>query len=293
MIQQAIDSGIIAPQDLHALLAAGETGIKLVDATFVLPGSAEDPRRNYSESRIGHAVFFDLDGVCDKKTALPHMLPEKDSFAQSLSQMGIGNDDVIVIYGQYGMVMGPARLWWMLRVFGHDRVCVLDGGLPAWKDAGYALETAPPATPSPAVFTVQDERKDLVVSLPCVQSISETGECPILDARPKERFDGQSPEPRAGMRSGHIPGSVNVPCSGLVDPGTGKLKGKDDLKSVLQSCGADISPPSVIATCGSGITACMIALALFHLGCKTCRVYDGSWSEWGHENSPTIVANKN
>lgn len=143
MIERFIQSGIISPRDLRALMKDRDRTLRLVDATFVLPGSPENPWENFAEAHIGNAVYFDVDAVCDPASGLPHMLPDKKIFEQALSDLGIGNDDFIVVYGQHGILLGPARFWWMCRVFGHDRVAVLDGGLPVWKAAGFDIVHSP------------------------------------------------------------------------------------------------------------------------------------------------------
>ena len=286
MTEDYIDSGIIDPAELHALLQAGS--VKLVDATFVLPNSPQTPFENYTRQRIGPAVFFDVEEICDHNTSLPHMLPSAAAFEAAVSRLGISNDDLVVVYAQTGMVMGPARVWWMFRVFGHDRVCVLNGGLPAWLAAGHPLETKPPPVAKPGRFKAIF-RANLVKDLESVKEASGGGSAAILDARPAARYAGTAPEPRPGMRSGHIPGSHNLPALSLIDGGSGRIKPKSDIESLLQGIGINAQKP-VIASCGSGVTACMIALALFHIGKKDVAVYDGSWSEWGHESADTPLS---
>jgi len=292
MYEDIIKSGIIEPQQLNELLSGEHTDtIKILDATFVLPTSSENPHGNFVRERIGNAQFFDVDKICDPHSTLPHMLCTADSFAQRISRLGISNDDLVVVYAQTGMIMGPARAWWMFRVFGHDKVCVLNGGLPAWRAEGLPLNTQPPAPPasSNGGFTAS-KNENLVINKQAMLDSLNNASCTIFDARPAERFEGKASEPRPGMRSGHIPGSANIPCSLLVDGKTGKLKPTEEIKAAFAQKG--FSPDKdVHLTCGSGITACFLALALYHTGHTKTRVYDGSWSEWGLQDAGTPIAN--
>ncbi|MCB1784548.1 MAG: sulfurtransferase [Alphaproteobacteria bacterium] len=293
MIENFVKTGLIEPSELSRLLEKEAPSLRILDATFVLPGSEINPKEEYKKEHIKNAVFFDIDDISDKSSPLPHMLPNRETFEKGVSALGISNDDLIVVYAQHGMIMGPARVWWMFRTFGHNRIAVLNGGLPAWKAEGYITTNTVTPEPTPTNYKIQIFRPELVTDMKCVNTISESGECPIFDARPKERFDGHAPEPRAGMRAGHIPGSHSIPCSTLIEPQTGKLKEGQPLKDALIANGAvlpDNNTDRIIATCGSGITACVIALALYHLDYKEVSVYDGSWSEWGRSESATKVA---
>ncbi len=279
MFDSFIKEGVIEPEELQALLESGAP-VKLIDATFVMPGSGHDVRAQFQKERIDSAVLFDIDEIADHNTELPHMLPAPEEFECAVTALGISNNDLVVAYAQHGMVLGPARAWWMFRVFGHDKVCVLNGGLPAWKAAGLPLNTNAPEKPKPAVFRASF-RSDLVCDMNEVKAACESGSCSILDARAAARFEGEAAEPRAGLASGHIPGSYNLPSSELVDA-AGKLKSKTEIEKLLQ--GSGIREGRVINTCGSGVTACMTALALHHTGRKDdIAVYDGSWTEWGDE----------
>jgi thiosulfate/3-mercaptopyruvate sulfurtransferase len=280
--EKFIASGIIEPEELAALLESSSHNIKLIDATFVLPGAEKDPKADFAAERIDHAVFFDVDEIADKTSDLPHMLPSPEGFADAVSALGISNDSFVIAYAQHGMVMGPARAWWMFKVFGHDNVAVLNGGLPAWKAAGLPLNTEAPTSPASAVFTAEF-RPELVFNMDEVKGASDTNSHQIIDARPAGRFDGSDPEPRAGLPSGHIRGSKNIPCTILMDMNTGKLKLKEELNTIFANIKYEPSKPA-INSCGSGVTACMNALALYHLGHKDAiSVYDGSWSEWGQK----------
>jgi thiosulfate/3-mercaptopyruvate sulfurtransferase len=287
MIEKYVQSGIIEAAELKALLDAGAK-IKVVDATFSLPGAAQSPYQDYLKQRIDDAVFFDIEAISDQHSPLPHMLPPPDYFASAVSKLGISNDDFIVVYGQTGMVMGPARIWWTFRAFGHDAVCVLNGGLPAWLKAGLPVVRDLPGKVALGSF-IPAFRAELVRGIDEVQEASAGQSALILDARPEGRFTGESPEPRQGMRSGHIPGSRNVPCMNLVSHETGKLKSRQELQQAFDSVGLQEGMP-VITSCGSGVTACMIALALYHIGYESVPVYDGSWAEWGQQTAPTGIA---
>ncbi|NCC23098.1 MAG: sulfurtransferase [Alphaproteobacteria bacterium] len=280
-------SALIEPEEL-LLKIENNIAVKIVDASFVLPGSEENPFENFQRTRIGRSVFFDIDDVADKTSPLPHMLPTADEFGATVSRLGISNEDEVVIYGQSGLVMGPSRAWWTFRAFGHDRVRVLNGGLPYWKSLGMPLNSHLPDTPAPGTFTAR-LRSELVRHIKDVEAAIDDSDIIIADARSCERFSGTAPEPRAGLRSGHIPGSVSVPCGSLVDPDTGRLKKRSELAGILETAGIDPSK-TIIATCGSGVTACVIVLALHELGNKAVSVYDGSWSEWGQESLQTAVA---
>lgn len=277
---------IIEPSELHGLMKKG--AVKIIDATYSLTKTAETPFQSFQKKRIGDAVFFDIDEVADHSTDLPHMLPSPEVFAEAVSAMGISNKDLVVVYAQPGMVMGPARVWWTFRVFGHDNIRVLNGGMPAWVAEGYALTEGLPKKPAPAVFKAKF-KPELVVDIAGVEEISKTGKSTIFDARSAARFAGTAPEPRPNMRSGHIPGSFSMPATDLVDAG-GRIKPPKELQAMIYALpGADSAKP-VVATCGSGVTACMIALVFAHAGQKEVAVYDGAWSEWGREGGATQVS---
>lgn len=297
MMDQIIRKGTITARQLQELLPrnAEETapGFKILDATFVLPGSPENLKENYRRQRLPGALFFDIESIADTAAPLPHTAPTQEIFEAGVSELGITPDDLVVLYGQHGMTMGPCRVWWTFRLFGHDRVCVLDGGLPEWVRSGGPLETGPAKPPAHSDYKAREIRKHLLVSRKDVTDAMEGGTCPILDARPRARFDGTAPEPRPGMRAGHIPGSLSVPASDLVDPKGGTLKPDDELKRILTNAGFDFAAPSApqaITTCGSGITACVIALALYRQGFDKIGVYDGSWAEWGQESAGNKIS---
>lgn len=251
--------------------------VKVLDGTYHLPTAKRDGNAEFLERHIPGAVRFDIDAVCDPDDPLPHMIPSPALFAEKAGALGISNDDAVVVYDVYGL-QSAARTWWMFRLFGHDRVAVLDGGLPAWIGEGRPLAEGP-ATPTPATFKTRfrpelvRRREDLLANI-------GTGAEQVADARSAGRFTGSEPEPRAGMRSGHIPGSRSLPFTELLDPKTKTVLPAEGLRAAFKQAGIDPSKPTV-ASCGSGVTACVIALAAHRLGHSGVAVYDGSWSEWG------------
>ncbi len=278
----AVQSGLIQPSELHELMKSGKT-VRIVDGSYVLGGPI--PYQPYVEQRIGDAVFFNIDDISDKASPLPHMLPTKQEFEKAVSALGISNDDLVVVYGQTGPHMGPARVWWSFRVFGHYNVCVLDGGLPGWIRERLPVNTKPPPKPIPGHFKA-GYRPDLVRSL---ADMADTDEAVVFDARPYPRFSGEAPEPRPGLHSGHLPGSHSTPGADLIDPETNRFKSGPELVQLFRNKGFDGHKP-VYAMCGSGVTACAIALALYTTGYANTAVYDGSFAEWGKPDSGRPVA---
>lgn len=293
MIEDIIRSGIVNIQDIPALdneLKRLGRRLVFIDASFVLPNSGEDIYENYKESHIPGALFFNISDVCDKDCDLPHMLPAPELFGYYMSDMGIKNEDLIIVYGQSGMILGPARLWWMLKGFGHSSVAVLNGGLPAWIQLGLETQNVKPLGFEKSQYQCQPFDSNKVVSIDDMINISDYSTYTILDARPQARFDGTSPEPRDDMRSGHIPNSLSCPSSGLIDE-SGMIKSSFELEKMFKANGiSDDKTQRIVTTCGSGITACALTLALHHIGYTNVAVYDGSWSEWGRVSSPTKIA---
>jgi len=253
-------------------------GLRILDASWHLPDTGRDARAEYAAGHIPGALFFDIDAVSDRNGPLPHMLPPEEAFAAAVGALGIGNDDTVVVYDA-GTVHAAARAWWMFRVFGHERVYMLDGGLSAWRLGGGVVTPAIP-TPEPKSFRAM-LRPELIADRDTVRAASERGTSRILDARGPARFDGAEPEPRPGLASGHIPNSRNLHYARLYDE-DGRLKPPDELSRLFAEAGVDPETP-VIASCGSGVSACSIALALARLGHERWRVYDGSWAEWGSD----------
>ena len=253
--------------------------VKVFDSSWYLPAADRDPAVEFLSAHIPGAQFFDIDQLCDRDTDLPHMLPSADQFARAMTARGIGSDDLVVVYDSAGLLSAP-RAWWMFRVFGHGGVAILEGGLPAWQRAGGALETGTADVAHPAATPFKaDLQSGLLATLDQVKVTVADNDPQILDARPGGRFSGVDAEPRPGLASGHMPGAISLPSGTLVDPEQGVLLSKEALEQRFSAL--DLSPSEpVITTCGSGITACTLALALFVTG-RQAAVYDGSWAEWG------------
>lgn len=261
----------------------GKPGLSIVDASWYLPAHNRDPRAEYAAGHIPGAVFFDQDRVVDQTSKLPHTLPLPHLFAEYASSMGITAKDTIVIYDGPGMFSAP-RVWWMFRVMGAKNVFVLDGGFDQWKSDGRPVSYERTQIAPSAFIATFDKRA--VASFDEMLEIVRTGSSQIADARSRGRFTGEEPEPRAGMRSGHMPGARNVPIARLSD--NGHLKDLAGLREALVSAGIDLDKP-VVTSCGSGVTAAVIALALHSVGHTDNRLYDGSWSEWGGRSDTPVV----
>lgn len=262
---------LITAAGLKPLL--GTPDLRIVDASWHLDG--RDGRIDFGQARIPGAVFFDLEAGSEQHSPLPHMLPTAAAFAAHVSALGIGEQDDIVVYDTLGLV-SAARIWWMFRTFGADRVRVLDGGLPAWRAAGGALESGPRTPPGLASFHPRFDA-DAVADRRGVAAAPEAG-VQILDARSTGRFAGTAPEPRPGLRGGHMPGACNLPFADILTPDS-TMKCGAALEAAFARAGIDPDRP-VITSCGSGVTAAVLSLGLAVLG-RSSRVYDGSWAEWG------------
>ena len=259
--------------------------VRIVDASWYFPHEERDARSEYALAHIPGAVFFDIDDIADETSGLPHMLPSGVKFASRVRKLGLGDGARMVIYDQLGL-RSAARVWWTFRAMGHLDVVVLDGGLPKWIAEGRPVEDIP-TPPRERHFTPRFS-SDLVRDLNQVKKALETGREQLVDARPAGRFTGETPEPRAGLRGGHMPGARNVPSSDLIAP-DGTLKFAAQLAEIFDKAGVDINRP-IITTCGSGITAGILALALARLGKERAAVYDGSWTEWGgREDTPVVT----
>jgi thiosulfate/3-mercaptopyruvate sulfurtransferase len=252
-------------------------GLVILDGSMHLPTAKRDARAEYLAGHIPGALFFDIDDIADEKSPLPHMLPSSTKFASRMKRMGIGDGMHVVAYDSEGLY-SAARVWWMFRAMGHEEVRVLNGGLKKWKAEGRALEDGEPRRRSERHFTAR-LNAELVRDVADVKGLIGSKAAQIVDARAAARFEGSVPEPRAGLRSGHIPGSRNVPFASLLEA-DGTLKGAPELRAIFAKAGVDAGKP-VVASCGSGVTAGVIALALAVLGRPDAAVYDGSWTEWG------------
>jgi thiosulfate/3-mercaptopyruvate sulfurtransferase len=247
------------------------------DCSFYLPNDPRNALALFAEARIPGARFFDIDAIKDTATDVPHMLPSAETFAEMVGALGISNAAKVVFYDQIGL-FSAARGWWMMRVFGHDEAAVLDGGLPKWQAENRPLETAEPVLPSPVNFTPK-RRAELVRDIHAMKAIVADGSALVLDARPAGRFAGSAPEPRQGLRSGHMPGAHNIPFNELL-AADGTMLPPDALRARFAAEGADGSR-AVVTSCGTGVTAAVLTLGLAVAGLPTGALYDGSWSEWG------------
>jgi len=264
-----------------------DASVRVLDGSYHLPTAKRDAAAEFLAAHIPGAAFFDIEAICDPASDLPHMLPSPDAFAAAAGALGIDANTHVVVYDAYGL-MSAARVWWMLRVFGHDRVSVLDGGFPKWRKDGHPVEAGPARNATRRfVGTFRPElvraKSDLVANL-------DAPNFQVADARSKARFMAQAPEPRAGLRGGHIPGSVSLPYTALLDPETQTLLPPATIASRFAEAGLDPSQP-IVASCGSGVTACVLAIGLYTLGHADTPVYDGSWSEWGLPDGPPVATN--
>jgi len=251
--------------------------VRVVDASWYLPAMERDAKREFAEQHIPGAVFFDIDEIADTDSPLPHMLPNPEKFSSRVRRLGLGDGTRIVVYDGFGLLSAP-RVWWTFRYFGHQDVAVLDGGLPKWLSENRPVESEPSPikdrhfTPRMNGFIVRNFGQ--------VKANLTSRREQVLDARPAGRFAGTEAEPRAGLRSGHIPGSLSLPVSEIVDPENNTILPAKVLRAKFEKAGIDLGKP-VVTTCGSGVTASGLALALYLIGHHDVAVYDGSWSEWG------------
>ena len=253
-----------------------EKDLLVLDCSTYLPNETGNKKDGFRAAHIPGAQLFDIDQIADQDTDLPHMVPTPGRFARMAGALGISNAARIVFYDQHGLRASP-RGWWMLRLFGHDAVAVLDGGLPAWQRAGQPVESGDAAPLPPATF-IADFRAERLRGIGDIKRIVADGSALIVDARAKGRFDGTSPEPRAGLPAGHMPGAANVPVSEIAGA-DGLIKSADALRALFAQAGVDGSRP-VVTSCGSGVTACVLALGMVQAGLPEPAVYDGSWTEW-------------
>ncbi|MDP4822868.1 MAG: 3-mercaptopyruvate sulfurtransferase [Aestuariivirgaceae bacterium] len=258
--------------------------IAIVDASWHLPNVSRDAHAEYVAARIPGAVFFDIDEIADTTSPFPHMLPSPEKFSSRMRKMGIGDGKRVVVYDSYGL-FSAARVWWMLRVFGKEDVAVLDGGLKKWNAEGRPLEDGPPIKPQERHFTARFN--SLMVRDKAEMQKALAGGMQVADARGAGRFTGAEPEPRPGLRGGHMPGARNVHYAKLLNE-DGTLKAPDALRSIFAEAGIDPAKP-VITSCGSGVTAAVLSLGLAEIGNQKTALYDGSWTEWGSDTDLPAV----
>lgn len=257
----------------------------IFDGSWHLPETGRDPKQEFLAEHIPGALFFDIDDLSDENSSLPHMLPSTVKFASRMKKLGVGDGMRIVVYDTLGLY-SAARVWWTFRVMGHEDVAVLNGGLPKWKTEGRPLEDGPPMARSARHYSPRFN-SELVRDIDDMRALLTKPSEQIVDARSAGRFAGTEPEPREGLRGGHIPGSVNIYHERLLNP-DGTLKSKDELAKVFAEAGIDPHAP-VVTTCGSGVTASIVSLALAVLGQTNASVYDGSWAEWGRDNGLPVA----
>lgn len=274
---------VVSAEWLRSHLTAPD--VRVLDCTYFMPGSPKTGRQVYDAHHIPGARYFDIDDVADTDSSLPHMLPPPEKFSSRVRKLGLGDGHRVICYDQNGF-LASARAWWMFRTMGHADVAVLDGGFEAWRAAGGGIEDLPPHVQADRHFMVRP-RRDLVRDIEQVKSTMESRSAQIVDARSAPRFRGEVEEPRPGLRRGRIPGSTNLPYTQVI-AADGRLKSEDELKALFAQAGVDLARP-IVNTCGSGVTAAILALAQSIAGHDDSAVYDGSWSEWGKPQSETPV----
>lgn len=262
-----------------------DANVKLLDATFKLPGILPLPKDDYLAAHIPGAVYFDVDAVSDHSDPLPHMFPSAEQFGRDVGALGVSNSDTVVIYDAGGWVAAP-RVWWMFLSYGHRDVRILNGGLKKWRAEGRPVQ-AGEVTAKPATFNATYDERRVRSIKQMIANVASRAE-QVIDARAVERFEGRAPEPRPGIRSGHIPGALNLPYNNLFDAAAGTMKPHDELKKAFADAGVDTAKP-IVTSCGSGVSAAVLTLALYRLGVENTGLYDGSWSEWGKADGPAIA----
>ena len=261
--------------------------VRLVDCTYFLPNDGRTGPEEYKKQHLPGAVFFDIDDVKNADDPLPHMIPSAEVFSSKVRKLGLGDGNRIICYDHNGGGSAAARVWWMFRLFGHDDVAVMDGGLPKWLAEGRPVTDDIP-TPQERHFTARENHM-MVRSIEQILSNIDSKREDVIDVRAAGRFAGTAPEPRAGMRSGHMPGAFNLPYGDLMDPEKNfVMRSAEEIKALADKAGIDMKRP-LVTSCGSGGTACYAALAFYLIGKEDVAIYDGSWSEWGGRQDTPIV----
>ncbi|GAN05060.1 3-mercaptopyruvate sulfurtransferase [Mucor ambiguus] len=288
MSQQQVRSfgSLVSPKELKSALSS----VKVLDGSWHMPNTNRDPYQEFLTKRIASSQFFGIDAIKDTSSDLPHMLPSPDNFADAVGKLGISRNDHVVVYDTAG-VFSACRVYWTFKAFGHDSISVLNGGLPAWEKADGPVETGPPEPVEPQVYKVSHINKDIVRDYETVLSNARNIQqgkdgAQVLDARPYARFTGEAPEPRIGLSSGHMPGSISVAFNEVVE--SGEMLDDDKLRKVFESKGVDVDK-EIITSCGSGITASILYLALERIGARKLAVYDGSWTEYAAKGDALII----
>jgi thiosulfate/3-mercaptopyruvate sulfurtransferase len=259
--------------------------VKIIDASYKMPGVLPLPSEDYLAAHIPGAVFFNVNTIADSNDPRPHMYPDAAQFARDVSALGISSGDTVVAYDSGGWVAAP-RAWWMFLSFGHPNVKVLDGGLQKWTREGRPTHSGA-VTPKPGKFEAKFDPSFVRNKAQLLGNLETRAE-QLVDARPRPRFEGAVVEPWPGRRSGHIPGSRNVPYAELFDSGTGAMKPLEQLRQAFEGAGVDMAKP-IVTTCGSGVSALVLTLALYRLGVRGTALYDGSWAEWGLPDGPPVA----
>jgi thiosulfate/3-mercaptopyruvate sulfurtransferase len=277
-----VSDPLVSPAWLAERLA--DAKVQVVDATWYMPGEDGSGAADHAAGHIPGAIFFDIDAIADRATDLPHMLPSPDAFAAAVGALGLRREATVVVYDARGIFSAP-RVWWTLRVMGFPQVFVLDGGLPRWRAEGHPVENA--ATTPVKTTLAAEFRPELVRDLDAVRALLASRAAQLVDARSAGRFTGEAPEPRAGLRSGHMPGARNLPWGELLTA-DGTMKAQAEIRARFEAAGVDLTAP-IVSTCGSGVTAATLALGLARLGRTDVAVYDGSWTEWGGRSDTPVV----